>query len=171
MYVNRNWPNHGVEDVPKSGKPRAVPMWDQAASVLDTLSRREHFTDDNDFGVRHPIGRRSTTTRPRGRSAAPGRCGADLRPRPHERNLTFHDLRHSYGTMAASIYGNLREVQEYLGHASVTTTEIYAHHVPLWMRGSARHRWARGDAGRTPDSNPASKGMPPDMPRTTEFEA
>jgi integrase len=36
----------GIEDVPKSGKPRAVPMWDQAARVLDVLSRREHFTSD-----------------------------------------------------------------------------------------------------------------------------
>jgi integrase len=53
--------------------------------------------------------------------------------RPHRsdaRTLTFHDLRHSYGTLAASIYANLREVQEYMGHASVTTTELYAHFVP-----------------------------------------
>jgi hypothetical protein len=30
----------------------------------------------------------------------------------------------------ASVYANLREVQEYMGHASVTTTELYAHFVP-----------------------------------------
>jgi integrase len=50
--------------------------------------------------------------------------------RSDARTLTFHDLRHSYGTLAASIYANLREVQEYMGHASVTTTELYAHFVP-----------------------------------------
>jgi hypothetical protein len=43
--------------------------------------------------------------------------------------------------MAASIYANLREVQEYMGHASVTTTELYAHFVPRLDAA------ARGTAG------------------------
>jgi hypothetical protein len=43
--------------------------------------------------------------------------------------------------LAASIYANLREVQEYMGHASVTTTELYAHFVPR------RDAAARGTEG------------------------
>jgi integrase/recombinase XerC len=38
---------------------------------------------------------------------------------------TMHKLRHRYGTRALRGTGNLRAVQELLGHASVATTEIY----------------------------------------------
>jgi integrase len=34
------------------------------------------------------------------------------------------------GLRAARRYKELRPVQEYMGHASITTTEIYAHFVP-----------------------------------------
>ena len=51
-------------------------------------------------------------------------------PRAGDEPLTFHDLRHSYGSLAAAIYKDLRQVQEYMGHASITTTEISAHFVP-----------------------------------------
>jgi len=37
-----------AEDVPKSGRARAVPMIDQVLVVLDELSRRERFTGDDD---------------------------------------------------------------------------------------------------------------------------
>jgi integrase len=32
--------------------------------------------------------------------------------------------------LAARFYGDLREVQEYMGHSSVTVTEVYAHFIP-----------------------------------------
>lgn len=143
VYVNRNWPNHGVEDTPKSGKPRAVPLWDQAARVLDTLSQRESFADSTDFVFVTAVGE-SLDYDSSARAFRQARDAAGLTsPRAHESNLTFHDLRHSYGTMAASIYANLREVQEYMGHASVTTTELYAHFVPRLDAA------ARGTAGLT----------------------
>lgn len=160
-YVNRNHPCHGDEDTPKSGKPRAVPLWDQAARVLDTLSRREHFTAETDYVFVTAVGDSldyDTTTRAFRRS----RDAAGLAsPRPHDRTLTFHDLRHSYGTMAASIYGNVREVQEYMGHASVTTTELYAHFVPRLDAA------ARGTAGLS--AMLAAEDVPRPMPRTTDI--
>ncbi len=163
VYVNRNHPCHGVEDVPKSGKPRAVPMWDQAARVLDTLSRRQNFTDPEDYvfvtAVGGPLDYDSATKAFRRARDAAGLTS----PRAHDSTLTFHDLRHSYGTMAAAIYGNLREVQEYCGHASVTTTELYAHFVPRLDAA------ARGTAGLT--AMLAAEDVPPAMPRTTEMQA
>jgi hypothetical protein len=70
-----------------------------------------------------------------------GRDAAKLTsPRAGDEPLTFHDLRHSYGTLAAAIYRDLRQVQAYMGHASITTTEIYAHFIPRTdaaTRGSA----------------------------------
>jgi integrase len=129
IYVNRNWPVGGVEDMPKSGKPRAVPLWDQAATILARLSQREQLTD-SDFVFSNQAGEsmdydRATDAFKRARAAAGLRS-----PRPHPGHLTFHDLRHTYGTLAATIYKDLRQVQEYMGHASITTTELYAHFIP-----------------------------------------
>jgi integrase len=105
-------------------------LWDQAAAVLDGLSRREHFSDDDDYVFVNEVGEAlgyDWTIR-RFRVA---RDAAKLTsPRANERELTFHDLRHTYGTLAAKFYGDVREVQHYMGHASVTTTEIYSHFIP-----------------------------------------
>jgi integrase len=130
LNVNRNWPVHGEEGDTKSGKPRAVPLWDQAAAALDRLSRREHFTDGDEYVFCNDVGAAlgyDSTTR-RFKVARDAACLTS--PRANERELTFHDLRHTYGTLAARFYGDLREVQEYMGHSSVVVTEIYAHFIP-----------------------------------------
>jgi integrase len=41
----------------------------------------------------------------------------------------FHDLRHTFGTLAVQVWP-LVDVQSYMGHANISTTMIYAHHVP-----------------------------------------
>lgn len=59
-------------------------------------------------------------------------AAADLPP------MRFHDLRHAYATlsMQGPSPASLREVQEGLGHASITTTaNVYAHVAPSTMRG------------------------------------
>jgi integrase/recombinase XerC len=38
---------------------------------------------------------------------------------------TLHNLRHRFATQSLKVSGNLREVQELLGHASITSTEVY----------------------------------------------
>jgi len=44
--------------------------------------------------------------------------------------LRFHDLRHTFGTRMAAAGVPMRELQEWMGHAHLTTTEIYAHYAP-----------------------------------------
>ena len=45
------------------------------------------------------------------------------------RRLTFHSLRHTFGTMAVQAFP-LTDVKAYMGHADIQTTMIYVHHVP-----------------------------------------
>jgi integrase len=43
------------------------------------------------------------------------------------KDFRFHDLRHTFATHALRLSGNLRAVQELLGHTSIKTTQKYTH--------------------------------------------
>ncbi len=46
------------------------------------------------------------------------------------RRVRFHDLRHTFGTVAAAGGMPMTALQGYMGHASYRTTERYLHHAP-----------------------------------------
>jgi site-specific recombinase XerD len=51
-----------------------------------------------------------------------------------------HMLRHTYATELMNEGYNIREVQQVLGHSSITTTQIYTHVNPVELRGKIQAR-------------------------------
>ncbi len=115
-YVQRK------EGAPKSGRVRRVPMIDQVARVLDSLSRRDDFTGDEDLVFCNELGAHFDDSAFRRRFYA-------ARKRAGLRQIRFHDLRHTFGTLAVPVFP-LSDVKAYMGHADIATTMVYVHHVP-----------------------------------------
>lgn len=67
------------------------------------------------------------------------------------RTITFHELRHTFGTQMAAAGAPLRAIQEWMGHADAKTTEIYRHYAPDPTHGAAfvERAFGSGDAQRT----------------------
>lgn len=59
------------------------------------------------------------------------------------REITFHELRHAFGTQMAAAGPPPRAIREWTGHADYKTTSFYAHHARDPTKGT---KWA--EAGR-----------------------
>ena len=110
----------------KGGKERVVPLPAEARQAL-----RDYLTLRERPGV---LGEPLFTSLRRGRKGPPRRLGPrDVRRvlarRAREAGLAEpvhpHRLRHSYATHLLDMGADLREIQELLGHASLSTTQKY----------------------------------------------
>ena len=116
-----------AEKAPKSGKSRSVPLSDPVARVLDALSKRERFTGPDDRVFCSLVGGVLDEGQIRDMFyPALVRAGID-RDRGTGKDLVFHDLRHTFGTMAVGRFP-LPTVQAWMGHADIQTTMRYVHH-------------------------------------------
>jgi integrase len=123
VQVRRAWSQAAkTEKAPKSGKVRSVPLVAELIVPLDALTRRQHFTADDDLVFCSEVGEHLGGWRVRRRYAAALKR-AGLRP------VRFHDLRHCFGSIAVRAFA-LSDVQAMLGHAHITTTMRYVHHRP-----------------------------------------
>ena len=112
--------------VGKGNKERLVPLLEEArAAIKEYLEIRPYKTEPALFI---------------------GKAGKRLQPAVFQRNiqklrktlqlpehLTPHALRHSFATHMLSNGADLKVIQECLGHASLSTTQIYTHLNPLQM--------------------------------------
>ncbi|HEY2336721.1 MAG TPA: tyrosine recombinase XerC [Burkholderiales bacterium] len=105
----------------KGSKTRSVPIGAKAREAIAAwLAARQA-----------PPGERALFTGARGRRISPRMVEARLRSWAQRRGLRErvhpHMLRHSFATHVLQSSQDLRAVQEMLGHASISTTQVYTH--------------------------------------------
>jgi integrase len=130
VRVRRNYVR-GEFGAPKSKRSsRAVPLIDRVAGELDRLAQSSAWSGDDDLVFAHPA-----TGGPLDRSKILKRFKeamrrAGLGHRLGDGGITFHSLRHSFGTAMAAQGVPMRVLQELMGHRDFATTLIYADYSP-----------------------------------------
>jgi len=107
----------------KGSRTRSVPVGDKAREALRSWIQ-----------VRSQVaapGERALFVGGRGKRIARGMVGSRLKAWARQRGLVQHVhphmLRHSFATHVLQSSQDLRAVQELLGHASISTTQVYTH--------------------------------------------
>ena len=125
---------NGKLTTPKSGHGRVVPMVPEVAEALARLSQRGALVGADDLVFPGEFGTFLDGSALRRRFVAA--CArAELRP------IRFHDLSHTFGTLAVRGAESIVELQTWLGHAEVRTTMRYTHYRE---QQDAAQRLARG---------------------------
>jgi len=120
---------------PKSaGSGRSVPMAERVAIALRDLRERSVYARDRDLVFCHP-----ETGKPLDRSKLVRRFKQALE-RAEVHRVTFHELRHTFGTRMAAAGTPMRTLQHWMGHADSKTTQIYAHYQPSDQEADAVDR-------------------------------
>jgi integrase/recombinase XerD len=106
----------------KGSKDRYVPL---PLSTLTTL--RQHWRTHRNPQWLFPARHSHKATTPMGRQIVQDAIRSVVDELQIRKRVTTHTLRHSYATHLIEVGVNLRLVQRYLGHSSMSTTMIYLH--------------------------------------------
>jgi len=149
IRVRRNY-NRGQWGTPKSKRSsRAVPMADRLGGELDRHFKRSLYRGDDDLVFCHPqTGDPYDASQLRIRFYAAMKAAGMGHRCGHAGGITFHSLRHTFGTRMAAAGVPMRTLQEWMGHRNLTTTEIYADYAPDPAYGAA---FAEGAFTAKPD--------------------
>jgi integrase len=128
IHVQRSFSAGLGVTTPKGRRGRSVPLSDQAGSALATIGQRPRYTRSSDLCFPNALGMHLDPGTIRGRYAD----ARDLvrSQDPDIPALTFHALRHCFGSHCAAAGIDVVTIQRWLGHASIKTTQRYMHHSP-----------------------------------------
>src|SRR5579862_3556347 len=144
----------------KGDKERIVPLGRACVEALDS-----YLAEGRPHLARISTARRSQTKR-----AEPSRLFLSLRGMPLTRQWVWHlvkvaggsasphQLRHSCATHMVEHGADLRSVQLLLGHADISTTQVYTHVAMNWLKDEHRKHHPRAKM-RAPADEPAQAGL------------
>lgn len=126
----------------KGGKERIVPLHEASLQAMrDYLDRsRPYLVGDGEC----PCFFVSSRGRRMSPDAIRRMFKASLRRAGLDESLVPHDVRHSFATDLVEGGADLRSVQEMLGHASLSTTQIYTHLSVSHLKAACRQAHPRG---------------------------
>jgi integrase len=99
----------------KTNEPRQIPINETLDEVFKRIRRKQHLTSDYVFTY---LGKSIKDVKT-AFNAAVKRAGIE--------DFRFHDLRHTFASQLLLHGGSLKDVQELLGHKTMTMTLRYAH--------------------------------------------
>lgn len=114
--VDLDGEKYDVKDTTKTGKPREVVLTDSGASVFKSAPKK---------GLYVFTGKSGSFCTPDEYRKRYDKVFHDLGE--SVRHLSPHKCRHTYASHFLAGGANIRAVQDQLGHARITTTEIYTH--------------------------------------------
>ena len=138
IRVRRNY-TRGRLGTPKSKRSsRALPMADRLGGELDRHFKRSLYQGDDHLVFCHPqTGDPYDASQMRKRFYAAMKAAGLGHRCGRAGGITFHSLRHTFGTRMAATGVPMRTLQEWMGHRNLATTEIYADYAPDPAYGAA----------------------------------
>lgn len=135
----------------KRDRTRVLPLLPEGAALLfDWISTRTNLEAERPLFVR-PDGSAWTRAMVERRAREWGKAAGVARCHPHR-------FRHTLATRLLARCGDLRVVQEVLGHKSVATTEVYTHVTPERLRAAMLGLAEEGATVSSPVSSPGPDG-------------
>lgn len=129
----------------KGSKERIVPLYEGVLDHVKEYLQRGRPALEGGRGISE--GALFVSTRGRRMSADALRTAFERRVRAAglDSGITPHAMRHTFATEMLSGGADLRSVQELLGHASLSTTQIYTHLSIDRLKAAARQAHPRGE--------------------------